>query len=273
MKSCIKYLAFALGVVGAVAGAQAQLTDVGSFGQKTYSTASNGYKPGRLMTWNGGDTFQAYCIDPYTGALLPGSYVTMSLDAFFGSGDSSSAYASQISRSGYSSQGLSTSQASQFKVRDDLKELFSWAYVDPSTSTARAAAFGLVAWEIVLQNWGSNGDSYSRTAGTFTTKGGDWTSGNFGSTELASTDKVEYWVDQYMKALNGTVTWASVLGSGATQTNWTYTVYFDDSPNSQTFVTAKQAPGGDQNVPEPVSAGLVGLALLGLRAARRKAAA
>jgi PEP-CTERM motif len=254
----------------AAVGAQAQLSDVGGFGQATYSSASQGYSPGRYMKWNGGATFQAYCIDPYTGTGFPGTYTQMTLDAFT-NGTTGSGYAQQIARGG-GYTGLSNSSTAQTQVRNDLKELFSWAYADAATTgnTAKAAAFGMAVWEIVMQNWGTGGNAYSRTAGSFTTTGGDTTSGNFGSTAALSTDKVEYWVNQYLSALNGSIAWTSVLGNpSATAKSWNYTVYFDGlSPFSQTFISV--TPSG---VPEPATAALVGLALLGVAAARRKSRA
>jgi hypothetical protein len=242
-RSNMNHRAYFLGTLAAVSltiagGAQAQLSDVGTFGRSTVSSASSGYSPGRYMKWAGGDTFQAYCIDPYTGTAFPGTYSQMSLDAFT-TGGSSSSYASQIGRSNYSSFGLSNTAATQTQFRNDVKELFGWAYTDAATtgSTDKAAAFGLVLWEIVMQNWGT-GNQYSATSGTFTTKGRDTTTGNYGSTASGSTDKVEFWVDQYLKALNGTISWTSVLGSGATLKDWNYTVYFDGvSPLSQTFIS------------------------------------
>ena len=46
-------------VVAAAGSASAQLSDQGSFGQATYSSASSGYSPGRIMKWiPTGDVFK-----------------------------------------------------------------------------------------------------------------------------------------------------------------------------------------------------------------------
>jgi len=249
-------------------GASAQLTDHGAFGQTTYSSGGT-YTPGRNMKWASGATFQAYCIDPFTGTSFPGTYSQISLDAF--TSGAGSGYAEQVSRGG-GYTGLSTSNAVQLQVRNDIKELFGWAYQDAATTgnTAKAAAFGLVLWEIVMQNFGAlpSASSYSRTAG-FTTTGGDTTSGNFGATVASSTDKVEFWTEQYLRALNGTTAWTTVLGVGATLKSWNYTVYYDGlSPLFQTFI--RVTPG---TVSAPATLALVGIGLVGLAALRRKASA
>jgi hypothetical protein len=258
-------------VVGlfAAGGASAQLTDVGTFGRNTVSSASSGYTPGRNMQWSGGATFQAYCIDPHTGTGFPGTYSRISLDTFT-NGTATSEYASQVGRSTYSSFGLVSTATAQTQVRNDIKELFGWAYQDAATTgnTAKAAAFGLALWEIVMQNWGAGFNSYSRTTGTFTSTGGDTTSGNFTSSASTSTDTVEYWLDQYLRALNGSVSWTSVVGASATLKSWDYTVYFDGvSPVSQTFISVTPS-----RVSAPATVALAGLGLLGVMLSRRKPA-
>lgn len=273
MKFSLVFKAATAAAVLAVSGsASAQLYDQGSFGQATYSSASSGYSPGRLMKWNNtGSAFNVYCIDPYTGTALPGSYSTMDLTSYT-NGTSTSGYAQQLQRGGsYSS--LDQGANAQLTVRKDITELFSWAYADAITNTAKAAAFGLVLWEIIVQGsgngtttGGNGGTAYSKSTTPLTITGGDSTAGN-GS---LSGDSVEYWVDKYLAALNTTTTsnnWASL---GLTQTTWNYTVYFDNTnPISQTFIRVT-APG---TVPEPASLALVGLALAGVGVARRKARA
>jgi hypothetical protein len=260
----ISKMAAIAAAVAASGSASAQLYDQGSFGQATYSSVSSGYAPGRSMKWNNtGTAFNVYCIDPYTGTSLPGSYSTMSL-ASFTDGTGTSGYAQQIGRGG-SYTGLSVTGASQTLVRNDLTELFSWAYTDATSgNTAKAAAFGLAVWEIILQNGGTTGTTYSRSTGSLTSNGGDTINNNAGTG--VGQDAVEYWLNAYLAALNGN-TWTTLLGGSATATNWNYTVYFDNvSPVSQSFIRVT-APG---TVPEPTSVALVALGLLGAAGVARR---
>ena len=215
--------------------------------------ASGSYAPGRQFTYNGGSNFWAYCIDPGTGTILPSVYSTMSLDSF-ADGSATSAYQQQITRGGYATwSGLSSGAAAQAVVKNDLKELYSYAYNDAMSSATKAAAFGMAIWEIILQD-GTNGTTYSKTSGRLT---------SYGSTAAADGDAIELQTNTYLNALN-TGGWAGI-GLG-TATNWNYTVYFDSSsPFSQTFLGVT-TPG----VPEPGTAALAALALLGaVRFSRR----
>jgi hypothetical protein len=253
----------AVAVAFAFGSANAQLADVGptlgtatNYGVNGATTGSSGYAPGRRMTYNGGSPFYAFCIDPGTTTSLPSAYSTMSLDSFL-SGASNSAYQQQMTRSGYGTwSGLSVSTATQTLVRNDLKELFSYAYNDAISSATKAAAFGMAVWEIILQDGGASGTTYAKNTGRLTSKGS--TNGVYNTSTFAETnvDAVDTQTNAYLNALN-TGNWTG-LGLG-TATNWAYTVYFDStSPFSQTFISVT-TPG----VPEPGTAALAALALFG----------
>jgi MYXO-CTERM domain-containing protein len=252
--------ALAVAVAFGSAGAQTLTATGNVFGSTAQYGVNNGaasgnYAPGRQFTYNGGSNFWAYCIDPGTGTILPSAYSTMSLDSF-ADGSATSAYAQQISRSGYGTwTGLSTSSASQAVVKNDLKELFSYAYNDAMSSANKAAAFGMAIWEIILQDGGALGNTYARSTGRLT---------SYGLTTATDNDAVETQTNTYLNALNSGG-WAGI-GLG-TATNWNYTVYYDStSPFSQTFLGVT-TPG----VPEPGTAALAALALFGAaRFSRRR---
>ena len=229
-----------------------------NYSNNSGSSFGNGSVGALDFNYNGGSTFWAYCIDPGTGAILPGVYTTSTLDVFL-NGTGTSGYQQEIARGGIYT-GLSTSAASQALVLADLKELWSHAYSDSLTSNVKSAAFGMAAWEIIMQNGGVSGNAYSISAGSMQ---------SHGSTSAIDNDSLELQTTSYLSALS-TNNWNGI-GLNAT-TAWTYTVYFDGSaPVSQTFLQVTSNSGA--SVPEPGSFALAGLALLGVASARRRIAA
>jgi hypothetical protein len=257
-----------LGLIAAAActlvGAQTlTATGVNKYTTTNYSNNSGGsFGNGNVgaleFNYNSGSNFWAYCIDPGTGAILPGAYTTSTLDVFL-NGTGTSGYASEIGRGGIYS-GLSVTAASQLQVLNDLKELWGHAYSDSLTSNIKSAAFGMAAWEIIMQNGGATGTSYAVNSGSMQ---------SHGSNTVFDADSLEAQTTAYLSALS-TNNWAGI-SLGAT-TSWNYTVYFDGSaPVSQTFLQATAV--SPSVVPEPGSFALAGLALLGVASARRRVAA
>lgn len=237
-----------------------ELGQVGTIGVSTYFNVNGSntwYAPGKTLN-DGSSNFTAYCIDPQTGVSFPNTYSVVSLDSFL-NGTGTSGYAGQLGRSGYSGMGLTTGSATQTAVKNNLIELFSYAYNDSQTSAVKAAAFGAAVWEIILQDGSSNTSTngFSKTAGRVK---------SYGSNNSA-TDSVDTQTDSYLNALNGD-TWGS-LGLG-TATNWTYTVYYDATYQyGQSFI--RVTPGGSGgSVPLPGTVALAGLGLAGVFRLRRR---
>jgi hypothetical protein len=210
--------------------------------------------------------FQAYCIDPRTTANFSYEYATTDLNTFFtggAGGYASSAYHNQLNNGKYANllSGGKDNLAGGTAVRNNLNELFSYAYADSLQSDTNATAFGLAVWEIIMQDGSSATSGFSATTNQFRAKG---------STNALDNDAIESRFNTYLSALNAANEaggWSNIgLGS---KSNYSYTVYYTSAPSfGQNFIRAN--PTG--SVPVPGSLALAGIALIGMVRVRRSKA-
>lgn len=210
--------------------------------------------------------FQAYCIDPKTTTNFSYEYATTDLNTFFtgGSGGyASSGYHNQLNNGKYANllSGGKDNLAGGTAVRDNLNELFSYAYADSLQSGTNATAFGLAVWEIIMQDGTSASAGFSATAGQFRA---------MGSTNANDNDAIQSRFNTYLSALNAANEaggWSNIgLGS---KSNYSYTVYYTSAPSfGQNFIRANPT----SSVPVPGSLALAGIALIGMVRVRRSKA-
>lgn len=280
MKHATLSLVVALGLGVAVPAQAVKLVNETSTTASVVGQLQPGYTT--YMTSNGGSSwsssrgavvlrestestkFQAYCIDPKTTANFSETYATTDLDTFFtggGAGYSQSGYHKQLTNGNYGALlPLKDTAANALKVRDNLRELFSYAYADSLLSKDNATAFGLAVWEIIMQDGAADGyTGFSTSAGLLRSKGTNSSS--------YSNDAVDAKFMNYLSALsnsNEATGWSSI-GLGA-KTNYSFTVYFDSTYQySQNFLRAEK-----NAVPVPGTLALAGVALLGLGRVRRR---
>jgi len=288
MKTFLLPLVASLGLaVGGNALANVSLQQTGSFGTSTYvntnaagsnASTSYGQSQGALILQEGGSSvqFQAYCIDPKTGTnLSANTYVKTDLNTFFTGNAAGSAgtyavsgYNRQMTNGNYADQSAKNTATNALLVRDNLVELFSYAYADSLTSVTNATAFSLAVWEIMMQDGGSSG------TGGFSLSTGELRSNGLTAASWDNnSDSVLGRASQYLTALGAAsegTAWSN-LGLGV-RSNYSYTVYYDNnSPFSQNFIRV-MSTGDSGQVPLPGTLALAGLGLFGVAAARRRKA-
>lgn len=236
------------------------------------TSTTGGWVGARSLTYTPGvgaaSTFWAYCIDPKTSAGFPSTAYSSTNLATFMNGTAGSGYATQVANTGtgYAGLNLNVTATGQSTVMNNLVSLFSHAYNDaigtalPTTnasSSAKAAAFGMAVWEIIMQN---NATGFSRTTGSMRSEG----------TTYGSVDSADQWLDAYLSALN-TGNWTNVNGANlSAATTFTYTVWSDTAPGAQNFLQVTPS-GSGSSVPVPGTLALAGFALFGVaRVSRRR---
>ncbi|MBL0150362.1 MAG: PEP-CTERM sorting domain-containing protein, partial [Ideonella sp.] len=216
-------------------------------------------------------SFSVFCLDPLTwfSTGTPGNptvYTVVGLSNYLTAPIGSDGYAKQFNTVPYTDANISPyykaqatpGGASSTSVLNKLLELYSHAYASTVNNAVNAAAFQYAIWEIE----GETAGSYSRTSG--------------GLTMTAASTSVQTKADNYLAALNGTSTWASLNLSSTSDYN--YTVYqATPTGSTQTFLRVTSSTTGNQTntpVPEPgtgLLAAMAGLVWVGSR--RRQAQA
>ncbi|MCH7344069.1 PEP-CTERM sorting domain-containing protein [Pelomonas sp. CA6] len=227
------------------------------------SSRSASFRSQKVTDTSSNESFWVYCVDPLTSTDLPSSYTTMSLSDWL-TPTGSSEYKAQFSQGSYTSSTY-TNPASGNKyiarneatVLSKLTELYAHAYAeaDPTKSgnDTKVAAFQWAVWELEGES------NYSSTAGGL----------RFNTAAATPNASLKTQVDAYLSAL-ASGNWSNVNGTDlSATTNYTYTVYQSNNFASQSFLRVTAA-GNSNNVPEPGSLALAGMALFGVFSLRRK---